>query len=416
MKIFYFYNIYGVVDDDILDGLRNMGTEVAIHEIDPFTKNTLSSKQLAEISAAIKEFEPDFILATHDFALEPNGQLYDLYKKMGLSLACWFVDEPALAFLEDPWLTMFRSGLIKIFMIDRQYVHLAKEAGIPYVWHLPLGTNLNRFRNLDLTDVDREQYEANVVFVGRLGIIALEQAWKRILAKRPDSPRLLAKIIDETCKLYLADHGTPILTHLRSMIRSILPDPTALVDEINRKNMIQDICQFIEYGTSFKLRKDLVVPLSRFGLKVYGEPEWKRYIPDHCVFKPSTTKVRNSGLAIPYYSEEVVKIYQASKININVTKLMLKTTVNQRVFDVPACGGFLLTDYREDLGMLFELDKGMICYRSIEELEKKVSYFLENPDERKAVSLAGQRRVRAEHGYEHHLAFIFDKMHSSGGL
>ena len=411
MKVFYFYNIYGPVDDDIMDGLRNMGAQVAIHEVDPFTKNTLSSKQLAEISTAIKEFEPDFILATHDFALEPNGKLYDLYKKMGLSLACWFVDEPALALFADPWLSMFRSGLIKIFMIDRQYVRLAKEAGVSYVWHLPLGTNLNRFRRLDLTDIDREQYKANVVFVGRLGIIALEQALKRILAKRPENPQLLAKIVDQTCKLYLADHGTPMLTHLRNIIRNLHPDPKGLVDEINRKNMIQDICSFIEHGTSFKLRKDLVAPLRRFGLKVYGEPEWKRYLPDDCVFMPQVKKIRNSGLAVPYYSDEIVKIYQASKININVTKLMLKTAVNQRVFDVPACGGFLLTDYRRDLDTLFQLDKEMVCYRGLDDLKKKVHYFLENPCERNGISVAGQRRVRADHGYEHRLAFIYDKMY-----
>lgn len=416
MKIFYFYNIYGVVDDDILDGLRNMGTEVAIHEIDPFTKNTLSSKQLTEISTAIKEFEPDFILATHDFALEPNGKLYDLFKKMGLSLACWFVDEPALTLLRDPWLSMFRSGLIKVFMIDRQYVRSAKEAGIPYVWHLPLGTNLSRFRRLDLTDIDRAQYKANVAFVGRLGIIALEAAWKRISTKRPEHPKLLAKIVDETCKVYLTDRYTPMLTHFFRVMESILPDPKALVNEINRKNMIQDICSFIEHGTSFKLRKDLVAPLSRFGLKVYAEPEWGRYLSDDCVFKPKVKKIRNSGLAVPYYSDEIVKIYQTSKININVTKLMLKTAVNQRVFDVPACGGFLLTDYRADLETLFELDKEMICYSGLEDLEKKVGYFLENPDEREAISLAGQQRVKAEHGYEHRLAFIFDKMYSFRGL
>ena len=411
MKVFYFYNIYGPVDNDIMDGLRNMGAQVAIHEVDPFTKNTLSSKQLAEISTAIKEFGPDFILATHDFALEPNGKLYDLYKKMGLSLACWFVDEPALALFADPWLSMFRSGLIKIFMIDRQYVRLAKEAGISYVWHLPLGTNLNRFRRLDLTDIDREQYKANVVFVGRLGIIALEQALKRILAKRPEDPQLLAKIVDETCKLYLADNGTPMLTHLHNIIRNLHPDPKALVDEINRKNMIQDIFSFIEHGTSLKLRKDLVAPMSRFGLKVYGEPEWKRYLPDDCVFIPQVKKIRNSGLAVPYYGDEIVKIYQASKININVTKLMLKTAVNQRVFDVPACGGFLLTDYRGDLETLFQLDKEMVCYRGLDDLKQKVRYFLENPCERNDISVAGQRRVRADHGYEHRLAFIYDNMH-----
>jgi len=145
-----------------------------------------------------------------------------------------------------------------------------------------------------------------------------------------------------------------------------------LIDEINRKNMIQDICSFIEHGTSYKLRKDLVAPLSRFGLRVYGEPEWNRYLADHFVFEASTIKAKNSDRPIPYYSDEIAKIYQTSKININVTKLMLESTVNQRVFDVPACGGFLLTDYRTDLETLFELDREMICYRGLEDLEKKV--------------------------------------------
>jgi len=407
MRILFFTNKYGLVDEDVFDTMISMGALVHRYDVDPFTKNRITPEALDRLTETIINFQPDFLFSINDIGLDNNGILLDVYKKMGLSLACWFVDKPSFLFVE-PWLTMFRGGTIKLFMIDRYYVKSCLELGISQVWHLPLGTNLRRFKPLVLEKTEKLRYECNVAFVGRLGIDKIKMLWKRIEGKKPKDIGLIARVIDETCGYYLREPSSSILSHLHRAIKNSGFAKKELVNEINDKDMAADISHFIEFASSFKPRRDLIPHLATFGLKVYGEPDWEQYILSECLV---SSQQNESELSIPYNGEEIVKIYQASKININVTKLMLKTAVNQRVFDVPACGSFLLTDYREDLGMLFALDKEMICYHGLEDLEKKVRYFLENSEEREAISLAGQRRVKAEHGYEQRLVFIFDKMH-----
>ncbi len=49
------------------------------------------------------------------------------------------------------------------------------------------------------------------------------------------------------------------------------------------------------------------------------------------------------------YYDELPKFYGHSKINFNCTSKQMKGAVNQRIFDVPATGAFVLTDWREQM-------------------------------------------------------------------
>jgi spore maturation protein CgeB len=56
-----------------------------------------------------------------------------------------------------------------------------------------------------------------------------------------------------------------------------------------------------------------------------------------------------------------------------------KTGIGKRVYQIAACGGFLLSDLHEDLTILFEEDREVSLYRSKEELKEKACYFFESP-------------------------------------
>lgn len=71
-------------------------------------------------------------------------------------------------------------------------------------------------------------------------------------------------------------------------------------------------------------------------------------------------------------------IYCNSRINLNITSLQFDTAVINRVIDVGAVGGFILTDWRSDLAQLTSV-ANEISYRSIEELNHKLQYYL-HPD------------------------------------
>ena len=81
----------------------------------------------------------------------------------------------------------------------------------------------------------------------------------------------------------------------------------------------------------------------------------------------------------------------------------MRSSVNQRVFDCPAAGGFLITDNQQDLTDFFDVGVEMIVFDNLEELKEKVSYYLKRPEERERVIRAAQKRIAAHHTHAHRL-------------
>jgi hypothetical protein len=107
---------------------------------------------------------------------------------------------------------------------------------------------------------------------------------------------------------------------------------------------------------------------------------------------------------------ELPHVYAHSKININVTMEQGISSVNMRVFDCIASGGFVLTDYKPELEKLFVLDKEVICYYNVKQIPELVKHYLEHEDERMAIVAAGRERILKDHTYASRAAFILDKV------
>jgi len=80
-----------------------------------------------------------------------------------------------------------------------------------------------------------------------------------------------------------------------------------------------------------------------------------------------------------------------------------------RVFDVLACGGFLLTDARAGLPELFKPGKDLAVYTSLAELCAKARYYLDHPDERDAVRKHGRIRVLRDYTFDIVLPGIIER-------
>jgi spore maturation protein CgeB len=63
------------------------------------------------------------------------------------------------------------------------------------------------------------------------------------------------------------------------------------------------------------------------------------------------------------------------------------------VFDVPATGAFLLTDYSPELEEHFAIGQEIVCYRDVEELRDKARYFLAHDSEREAIARRGYEKA-----------------------
>lgn len=133
--------------------------------------------------------------------------------------------------------------------------------------------------------------------------------------------------------------------------------------------------------------------------------------------------------------EQMVAVFASSRINLNLSnssqtpglKARLRRLlhfrpppprppqIKGRNFEVPGCGGFLLTERVPHLERYFELDQEVAVFDGPDDLPDKVRYWLEHDEERQRVAEAGYRRVISEHTYDHRFAAIFEELGLSPG-
>jgi spore maturation protein CgeB len=147
---------------------------------------------------------------------------------------------------------------------------------------------------------------------------------------------------------------------------------------------------FIE-GTR-RLRRELVETLAPDGLVVRGDEAWRTISPQW-----------GPGLA---YSTELAPFYRDCRVNLNSTSIQMATAVNQRVFDCPGAGGFLLTDNQASLSELFDLETEVAVYNTLEEAREQLRWFVERPEARKEIAARARKRILGEHTYRHRLEEI----------
>ena len=70
-----------------------------------------------------------------------------------------------------------------------------------------------------------------------------------------------------------------------------------------------------------------------------------------------------------------------------------------RLYEATGVGSMLLTDRKDNLHELFDIDREVVAYSSKEEAAEMVRYYLDHPDEMASIAQAGQARTLREHTY-----------------
>lgn len=84
--------------------------------------------------------------------------------------------------------------------------------------------------------------------------------------------------------------------------------------------------------------------------------------------------------------------------------------IKARHFEIPACGGFLMTSMADDLDKFYVPGKEIVIYKGTADLAEKIRYYVSHDDERRAIAKAGFERTVREHTYEKRFAEIFKKI------
>jgi spore maturation protein CgeB len=89
--------------------------------------------------------------------------------------------------------------------------------------------------------------------------------------------------------------------------------------------------------------------------------------------------------------------------------------IKGRNFEVPGCGGFMLTGKADDLENYYEFGKEIVCFDDTKDLIDKIRYYLAHESERGAIAQAGYERTLREHTYAHRFEALFKEMKLTHG-
>lgn len=91
------------------------------------------------------------------------------------------------------------------------------------------------------------------------------------------------------------------------------------------------------------------------------------------------------------------EIYARTKIMVNIQARRTPRGSNLSTFEIPASGGFqLVSGVTEGF---FEEDE-VVVFDGVEDLKKKIDYFLENEAEREDIAAGSRKRVLSDHTFE----------------
>jgi spore maturation protein CgeB len=146
-------------------------------------------------------------------------------------------------------------------------------------------------------------------------------------------------------------------------------------------------------------RKQIILSLvkryPRF--KVFGESGWLKELPPE-------------RLGTAKYYDSLCNVYRTAKIAVDINRMVIRNGFTQRVFDVPASGGFVITSAKPVVTEFFTTegpDKEMVVFRSSQELTRLIDYYLSHEDERLAIAERGMKKVLSAHTYDHRVAEMF---------
>nr|WP_321260751.1 glycosyltransferase [uncultured Pseudodesulfovibrio sp.] len=360
---------------------------VEYHFLDFGTKEMDLDTFVTQMVATLTAFKPDFVLTVNHLGVDREGILTTLLKNYDIPLASWFVDNPHL--ILDAYQNLFECRTA-LFTWDFDTVDSLKDMGFQNVFHLPLGADPTRLVPHRTQPV--EEWRAPISFVGNS---MLTKTIKRIQASMP-SPRLL-----EAGMVVAKAFGESGEPQAGRFLRQHFPELLSEFETLQTPERKQAYLTFITWQSTLLYRLDCILRILDFNPLIVGDPGWNELLKGRMGWK------YHSELS---YYDDLPDFYPLSDINFNCTSQQMKGAVNQRVFDVPTCGAFLLTDYRRQMEELFEPGKEIVFYSHPDEIPGLVDIYLNAPDKRQRIIDAARKRVLAEHTYDHRMLSLIETM------
>ena len=281
----------------------------------------------------------------------------------GIRYISWVYDSP----MQIRNIEVMKNSCNEIYMFDWGQVQEYKKLGVN-MEHLPLAVDSEIF-NLPMNDEIIKKYSAQISLVGKM--------------YTTDYPKYTSPLSTETKKL---------LNDMISSQRDVYNDcfiPELLTDELLQKIN----AEYANAGLDFYIEKReleymmLCETTSRERTVILSL--LSKHFDTHLYTteKPGIDNLKVHG-PVDYY-KQMPYIFKLSDINLNISLKSIRTGIPLRCVDVLGCGGFLLSNYQEELVQYLEVGKDCEVYGSFEEMYEKAAFYTKHEELRKQIARNG---------------------------
>lgn len=289
--------------------------------------------------------------------------------------------------VDSPSITLSSKALNEpcchAFIFDH-YLYQEYDALCPgRVHYLPLGADMDFYDGISVSEEDHAMYDCDISFVGSF------HSEYCIYDRLADGlPERMRGYIDGLIEAQLNVYGYCLIRDAfsddwaeefkRRAAWSVLPD---YHEDI--RSIITD--QYLGFKCTQRDRIRTLQAISRHYRVDLYTTEDTSMLPD----------INNRGIAKSFTM--MPRIFKCSKINLNMTARTIKSGLPQRIFDIMAAGGFVLSNYQSEIPEYFTPGKDIVLYESIPDLLEKIGYYLAHEDERLQIAQNGYEKVKKQH-------------------
>ena len=383
--LIYRYN--SICEPDIIQAFESFGITVHQEKMEMTDKQVSPSRCSAKITEWLLSHELSFV-----FSVNFYPAISYTCNHFKVPYVCWSVDSPVAELFSNA----LKNEWNRIFLFDRAQYAFFHPYNPGHIFYLPLATNVRRWEKviMDMTEEDYRKYGGDISFVGSL--YSEKSRYDRLLADNLLSSYTQGYVnglIQAQQKVFGYNFIYDTLSE--EVIREIAAADPAFYrgqDVFLDTDRYLVAHQYIGMKLANAERISVLSALSeRFHVSLYTRSD-----------ASSLPRVHVKGGAGTL--TEMPKIFQASKINLNITMRPIETGLSLRIWDVLGCGGFLLTNYQAEIPEYFEIGKDLEVYENMEDLMQKADYYLHHEAERLEIALNGYEKTARYHTYEMRLA------------
>ncbi|WP_339274913.1 methyltransferase domain-containing protein [Paenibacillus sp. FSL W8-0426] len=323
---------------------------------------------------SVLNFKPDYIIGYGYKGIIRDKWGDFVWRNSGIPVICLHYDNPIVVldkvhqneFIENP-------SFYYHFVWDSYFQRILIEKGINRVHPILLATNPRKFH--PIPDIQRQ--ENQLAFVGSMNLCPPFDQMNYHIEQR---------FIDYVIHQKSADFHIPVYDICMKALSLEEFQPIAFLYKNYPEEFWTNIYGPIHVRGSSIFRRQVLGSLIGVDMHIYGS---QQKLNEYTINHP----------AIPY--EELSQVYQLHAVNLNISSLQLETSVNNRVFDVFASKGFVLSDYKKDMELVFPDAWEAISFVSLEDLLVKADYYLTHRNEREELVGELYNHILDKHTYKH---------------